>query len=255
MIYDMLVDLLVPPLPGEGEVVQAGDAEHGVVDAVAFEAAVAEDLPGLHTGEDVLDAGADLLVGLVVFLISLWIRESRHCWGRRRRPWDRLGIGYLRMVGPSADTDQSIVDHAQWRRQSRRDAYSAFLAPAHEARNALKRAARTLINGADVEAAHRQLQAAHDSLGEVQAAWAALAVEGPESVEQVANGVKTALHSMHTTLLAWRDSPEHPHNVKFVERHAVEVTLVAERIGTFAATARAALDEATLPVGTRQRLN
>ncbi|MEU1004414.1 hypothetical protein [Streptomyces tibetensis] len=150
---------------------------------------------------------------------------------------------------------QSIVDHAQWRRQSRRDAYSAFLAPAHEARNALKRAARTLINGADVEAAHRQLQVAHDSLGEVQAAWAALAVEGPESVEQVANGVKTALHSMHTTLLAWRDSPEHPHNVKFVERHAVEVTLVAERIGTFAATARAALDEATLPVGTRQRLN
>ena len=37
-----------------------GDAEHGVVDAVAFEAAVAEDLPGLHAGEDVLDTGADL---------------------------------------------------------------------------------------------------------------------------------------------------------------------------------------------------
>ncbi len=38
------------------------------MDAVAFEAAVAEDFPGLHTGEDVLDAGPDLLVGLVVFL-------------------------------------------------------------------------------------------------------------------------------------------------------------------------------------------
>jgi hypothetical protein len=37
-----------------------------VVDAVAFEAAVAEDLPGLHPGEDVLHAGADLFVGLVV---------------------------------------------------------------------------------------------------------------------------------------------------------------------------------------------
>lgn len=34
---------------------QAGDAEHDVVDAVAFEAAVAEDFPGLHLGEDVLD--------------------------------------------------------------------------------------------------------------------------------------------------------------------------------------------------------
>jgi len=53
--------------PGEGEVVQTGDAEHRVVDAVALEAAV-EDLPGLHPGEDVLDAGSDVLVGLVVFL-------------------------------------------------------------------------------------------------------------------------------------------------------------------------------------------
>lgn len=47
---------------------QAGDAEHRVVDAVALEAAVAEDLPGLHPGEDVLDAGSDVLVGLVVLL-------------------------------------------------------------------------------------------------------------------------------------------------------------------------------------------
>ncbi len=57
-----------PSGEGEGEGVQAGDAEHGVVDSVAFEAAVAEDLPGLHSGEDVLDAGAGLLVGLVVLL-------------------------------------------------------------------------------------------------------------------------------------------------------------------------------------------
>lgn len=34
----------VDPLSGQGEVVEAGDAEHGVVDAVAFQAAVAEDL-------------------------------------------------------------------------------------------------------------------------------------------------------------------------------------------------------------------
>lgn len=35
-------------LSGESEVVQAGDAAHGVVDSVAFEAAVAEDLPELR---------------------------------------------------------------------------------------------------------------------------------------------------------------------------------------------------------------
>ncbi len=40
---------------------QAGDAARGVVDTVALESAVAEDLPG-HAGEDTLDAGADLPV-------------------------------------------------------------------------------------------------------------------------------------------------------------------------------------------------
>src|SRR5262245_42678478 len=49
-------------LPDEEEIVQAGDAEHGVVHSVALEAAVAEDLPALQAGEDVLDAGPDLLV-------------------------------------------------------------------------------------------------------------------------------------------------------------------------------------------------
>ncbi|MDX6363328.1 MAG: hypothetical protein QOC85_2338 [Streptomyces sp.] len=41
---------------------QAGAAEHGMVHAVALEAAVAEDLPGLHAGDGVLDTGADLFV-------------------------------------------------------------------------------------------------------------------------------------------------------------------------------------------------
>src|SRR4051794_35272029 len=61
-----LVVVWAARLSGEGEVVHPGDAEHGVVDAVPFEPAVAEDLPRLHPGEDVLNAGADLLVGLVV---------------------------------------------------------------------------------------------------------------------------------------------------------------------------------------------
>jgi hypothetical protein len=37
---------------------------------LSFEAAVAEDLPGLHAGEGVLDAGADLFVELVVGLFQ-----------------------------------------------------------------------------------------------------------------------------------------------------------------------------------------
>lgn len=88
-------------------------------------------------------------------------------------------------------------------------------------------------------------------MGLVQATWAVLAVEGPETVEQAANKVKTALHSMHTTLLAWRDSVGASDlNVKYVERHAVEVTKVSERISAVATAARAALDEAAFPTDT-----
>lgn len=55
----------------QGEVVQAGDAEHRVVHAVALQAAVAENLPALHAGEGVLDAGPHLFVGAVVFLLPV----------------------------------------------------------------------------------------------------------------------------------------------------------------------------------------
>jgi hypothetical protein len=80
---------------------------------------------------------------------------------------------------------QAKVEHSQWRRQLRRDAYSAFLAPANESRSVLKMAARALIGDApDVAEADRRLQIAQDQLVRVQAAWAGLAVEGPDSVEQ-----------------------------------------------------------------------
>ncbi|MGX1267112.1 hypothetical protein RKD18_000306 [Streptomyces phaeoluteigriseus] len=42
------------------------------MNAVAFEAAVAEDLPGLHAGENVLDTGSDLFVGPVVVFFRSW---------------------------------------------------------------------------------------------------------------------------------------------------------------------------------------
>lgn len=58
--------LIVPP--GKGEVVQSGDSEHGAMDAVAFEAALTQDLPGLQASEGVLDTGADSAVGGVVLL-------------------------------------------------------------------------------------------------------------------------------------------------------------------------------------------
>lgn len=63
------VDLLVSPC--QGEVVHGGDGLDGVVEAGAFLAAVAEDLPVLHAGEGVLDAGSDASVfGVVLFLAA-----------------------------------------------------------------------------------------------------------------------------------------------------------------------------------------
>ena len=56
-------------LSREGDVAQPGDAEHRGVNAVALQAAVAKDIPGLHPREDVLDACPDLAVGGVVFLL------------------------------------------------------------------------------------------------------------------------------------------------------------------------------------------
>ncbi|MFJ3197688.1 hypothetical protein ACIPJQ_34285 [Streptomyces griseoviridis] len=148
---------------------------------------------------------------------------------------------------------QAKVEHAHWRRQLRRDAYSAFLAPANETRTALKSAGRALIGDAsDVTEADHRLRIARDQLVLVQAAWAGLAIEGPDAVERAAHSVHVSLHSMHTTLLAWRDSlGAADRNVGLVERHAVEVTLVSERLGGFTAAARAALDDADVPSGRR----
>lgn len=64
----VVVDLLVHRV--HSEVVHGGDGLDGVAEDVAFLAAVAEDLPVLHAGEGVLDAGADAWVFGVVFLLA-----------------------------------------------------------------------------------------------------------------------------------------------------------------------------------------
>ncbi|TWF87258.1 hypothetical protein FHX78_114262 [Streptomyces capillispiralis] len=140
---------------------------------------------------------------------------------------------------------QARAEHAHWRRQVRRDAYGAFLSPASESQKALKMAGRAFIGERDTEEVDRRLQQAQDQLALAQAAWANLAVEGPDAVERAARSVYTTLKSMHTTLLALRDTPpDAPDgNVRFVERHAVEVARLSERIGEFTVAARSALDD------------
>lgn len=52
-----------------GEVVQASDAAHHGVGAVAFQSAVAKGLPGFHPGEGALDADTDLMVGDILLFL------------------------------------------------------------------------------------------------------------------------------------------------------------------------------------------
>lgn len=52
----------------EGQVVEAGDAEHGLMETVALESAVPQDLPVLQPGQGVLDASAGLAMHLALGL-------------------------------------------------------------------------------------------------------------------------------------------------------------------------------------------
>lgn len=69
MILDAQSELLAIASPGELEVAQANEAMRDVVNPLSFQAEVAKQLPGLDPGEGVLDAGSDLAVGGVVFLL------------------------------------------------------------------------------------------------------------------------------------------------------------------------------------------
>lgn len=53
---------LVVVLSSEGKVVQPRDTGDGVLNAVAFETTVAQDLPVLHPGKDMLNASANATV-------------------------------------------------------------------------------------------------------------------------------------------------------------------------------------------------
>lgn len=61
-----------------------GDAEHRVVHAIAFEAAVAQDLPGLHPGESMLDPSADLAVRGVLLILP----DGKFALSRSAAVWD-----------------------------------------------------------------------------------------------------------------------------------------------------------------------
>ena len=107
-----------------------GDGLDGVVEAVAPLAAIAEDLPVLHPGEGVLDAGTDASVFGVVFFLAAQegssgpsavrhdqagaevgaVRDHRRP-GRRDRPArlpPDMGVGLVARCRPGRGDDQRL---------------------------------------------------------------------------------------------------------------------------------------------------
>jgi hypothetical protein len=65
-------------LSGEGQVVEPGDAQHGLVNAVALEPAVPQDLPVLQPGQGVFHPGSRPAVdGVLRFLVCAEVSFPR----------------------------------------------------------------------------------------------------------------------------------------------------------------------------------
>lgn len=92
---------------------QPGDAEHGGVNAVAFQTAVAKDLPGLHPREEVLDAGPDLAVGGVVLLLPSWQRGPADS-GLRTGQFPRLASLRLPVTGRPTTMSRVSASMTTW---------------------------------------------------------------------------------------------------------------------------------------------
>lgn len=100
---------------------EAGDAEHGVMDTVTLETAVAEYLPDLHAGKDVPDAGSGLFVGLVARLlpggqvlagpVTVWSRAGTRVATTMSTASPRnLLRGRSAITGPSRPMTRSAAD-------------------------------------------------------------------------------------------------------------------------------------------------
>ncbi|WP_328930097.1 hypothetical protein OG429_39745 [Streptomyces sp. NBC_00190] len=90
---------------------------------------------------------------------------------------------------------QIRAEHRHWRRQLRRDAYSAFTAKADELHKALKEINAELITpGADLDALRASVAGARASLhGGLADAQATVEIEGPEKLARVAEELSRSL--------------------------------------------------------------
>lgn len=90
---------------------------------------------------------------------------------------------------------QVRAEHRHWRRQLRRDAYSAFTAKADDLHRTLKEInAELALQGADLNAVRERLAATRDVLhGGLADAQATVEIEGPEKLARMAEELTRSL--------------------------------------------------------------
>ncbi|MEU1728923.1 hypothetical protein [Nonomuraea sp. NPDC005692] len=140
---------------------------------------------------------------------------------------------------------QSVSQRAQWRRQTRRDAYSAFLDAGVQARDELMVVWRLLREASpDVVRLDAQIASVEPHINAVKRASATVFVEGPQAIleptrrtEENITLFRTLLRRTLTDLRAGRDVKEY---LSLCDRQDHQVRDLLDR---FAAFARAVLDE------------
>lgn len=148
-------------------------------------------------------------------------------------------------LNPSAFEDlDHVLQHAQWRRQGRREAYSEFIAAVAAHREATDRL-MTLIEGTHRrDDASRALGRVDELFPAVRAASSVVTVEGPASVANLARSVMqgtgrvTSEVDFYVTVAHRSESPLH------YEAGRVDAALaeLSDLLGKFTEAARTALD-------------
>lgn len=115
-----------------------------------------------------------------------------------------LSGGWLTLLGQGR---QQRAEHARWRGEVRRDAYSTCLSASKQLSAAWWKMSDLL--GDDTSTPEQQQDAfvrAHDAWTEFSSAVAAVAVVGPRSVADAADTLRQAMYEMDMIGLAWYEA-------------------------------------------------
>ncbi|MCT9075278.1 hypothetical protein [Streptomyces fulvoviolaceus] len=157
-----------------------------------------------------------------------------------------LSGGWLTVLGQGR---QQRAEHARWRDEVRRDAYTTCISASKQLSAAWWKMADLL---ADDSSSAEQRQAgfvrAHDAWTEFSGAVAAVAVVGPRSVADAADAFRQALYEMDMVGLAWYEAaraPSHDRVGEFNARFVSAATAKRQPDKNFQIAARAALNTET----------